>query len=83
MRGDGTKNELLSQLIVSFTKITDKDQTLLTYNSYYWAACRNQITVKNIKNGIRVEYSIGREVSESPVPHAILKESAEKRNLKK
>ena len=78
-KGEGTKNELLSQLIVSFTKITDKEQTELTYNSYYWAACRNQITVKNIKNGIRVEYSIGREVSESPVPHAILKESAEEK----
>ena len=76
-KGEGTKNELLSQLIVNFTKITDKEQTKITYNSYFWAACRNQIVVKNIKGGIRVEYSIGREVSASPVPHAILKESAE------
>ncbi len=76
-KGEGTKNELLSQIIVSFTNIKDKDAAVQTYNSYYWAACRDQISVKSIKNGIRVEYSLGREVSESVVPQAILQTSAE------
>ncbi|MBO5938094.1 MAG: hypothetical protein J6Q82_01155 [Clostridia bacterium] len=78
-KGEGTKNELLSQIIVSFTNIKDKDAAAATYNSYYWAACRDQISVKSIKNGIRVEYSLGREVSETVVPQAILQTSAEEK----
>lgn len=63
------KEELLSQIIVHFTDVATKSEG--TYNSYTWAAKRDQITVKNIKGGIRVEYAIGREETRSLLPRLI------------
>lgn len=69
------KSQLLSQLKVNFTNIaTDEEED---YWSYEWAASRGQIIVKNIKNGIRVEYTIGREQSKYLVPERIEKSSFE------
>ena len=73
------KEQLMSQIIVSFTDITTGDTGL--YTSYKEAAQRNQILVKNIKNGVRVEYTIGREEARMLVPYLISKESFEK-NIK-
>ena len=70
---DTIKEELMSQLIVSFKDVTS-DKTI-EYNSYKWCASRGQIVVKTIKNGIRVEYSIGREEAKMLVPQLIKKES--------
>ena len=50
-----TKEMLLSQVVVEFTN-GSKNQT---YYSYTEAALRDQIIVKNIQNGLRVEYAIG------------------------
>ena len=64
-----TKDEIMSQLIVHYTDIkTDQNGTLY---SYQWAAVRKQISVMNIKGGIRVEYTIGREESKSLLPRMI------------
>lgn len=72
---------ILSQLIVNFTNLeTSSDET---YYSYIEATERNQITVKNIKGGLRVEYSIGREATKSLVPRQIAKETFEKKILSK
>ena len=62
-----TKYEILSQIIVHFT---DNSQGGLanTFNSYVEAAQRGQIIVENIKGGVRVEYTIGREQSKTLVP---------------
>ena len=69
------KSQLLSQLKVNFTNIaTDEEED---YWSYEWAASRGQIIVKNIKNGIRVEYTIGREQAKYLVPERIEKTSYE------
>lgn len=76
---DAVKAELMSQLAVTFTTITSGVPT--TYYSYTWAAQREQIKVKNIKNGLRVEYSIGREQSKMLVPILIEASSFEK-NIK-
>ncbi len=64
-----TKEELLSQIIVKFTNISDN--TTNTFLSFREAAYRNQIRVKNIKNGIRVEYTMGREQAKMLLPMLI------------
>ena len=63
-----TKYEILSQIIVNFT---DTQGQVKTFTSYEEAAGRNQITAEPIKNGLRVEYIIGREQSKSLVPRLI------------
>ena len=48
--------QIMSQIILSYTST---DGTKGTLNSFTDAALKGQIAVKSIKNGIRVEYSIG------------------------
>lgn len=62
-----TKNELLSQVILTY----DDNGKTKTMNSYIEACQRNQIKVKYIKNGLRVEYSMGREEARKLVPRLI------------
>ncbi len=63
------KAQLLSQISVKYTDATTGAEN--TYYSFDQAAERGQIKVKNIKGGIRVEYSIGREQSKLLVPEMI------------
>ena len=65
---EATKYEILSQIIVTFTDNKGQERV---FNSFEEAAERGQITVENIKNGIRVEYAIGREQSKILVPRLI------------
>ncbi len=65
---DATKQEILSQIIVQFT---DTQGQLKTFTSYQEAAIREQINVEPIKNGLRIEYTIGREQSKTLVPRLI------------
>ena len=74
------KDQLLSQLVVKYTSTTSNDEK--TFYSYSEAAKRGQIDVRNIKNGIRVEYSIGREQSKMLVPMMIERSSFEENILK-
>ena len=74
------KDQLLSQLVVNYTSVTSNDEK--TFYSYSEAAKRGQIDVRNIKNGIRVEYSIGREQSKMLVPMMIERSSFEENILK-
>ena len=76
-RDESVKEELLSQLVVNFTEITTEKTN--SYHSYTWAAERGQIAVKHIKNGIRVEYTIGREETKSLVPRQIAKSTMQKK----
>ncbi|MBQ8214405.1 MAG: hypothetical protein IJZ80_10375 [Clostridia bacterium] len=62
-----TKKQILSQLVVQYV---DNGTTKYLY-SFEEAAMREQITVLNIKNGVRVEYTIGREESRKLVPRWI------------
>ncbi len=66
---DATKQELLSQVII---KYIDNDKELDMF-SFVEAAERDQITIKNVKNGIRVEYTMGREETRKLVPRLIEK----------
>lgn len=64
------KGELMSQLMIEFS---DNTGTATPYNSFNWSTQKGQIKVKNIKNGIRVEYSIGEEETRYLVPMVIEK----------
>ena len=80
--GDSTateaiKKEIMSQLAVSFVDVTTSNTQ--TYYSYEWAAQRGQIVVRNIKNGLRVEYTIGREEARMLVPRVIEKSAFEEK----
>ena len=69
------KSELLSQIVIGYT---GNDSTMIsTFNSYNDAALNNQIKIKNIKNGIRVEYTLGREETNYLVPRLITAERFE------
>ncbi len=61
------KQKLLSQIIIKYSK-SDKDSQM---SSFADAAARQQITVKNIRGGVRVEYTIGREQVTYLVPRVI------------
>ena len=62
-----TQTQILSQLIVQYI---DNGTTKYLY-SFAEAAMREQITVINIKNGVRIEYTVGREESRKLVPRLI------------
>ncbi|MGI6166853.1 MAG: DUF5696 domain-containing protein [Eubacteriales bacterium] len=62
-----TKEQLMSQIHVRYV---DND-TEKSFYSFVEAAYRGQIKVKNIKNGIRVEYTLGREETRMLVPRRI------------
>ena len=70
---DSIKAELLSQIKI---KYTDNDSELYSY-SFTEACQRGQIKVKKIKNGVRVEYTMGREETRKLVPKQIKKERFE------
>lgn len=64
--GDAVKKSLMNQITLTYSNIKDNKEA--TFGSFNDAALRRQITVKNIKNGIRVEYTLGREASMQLVP---------------
>lgn len=68
---DAIKAELLSQLMINYVD-NDTDKQMLSFTE---AAERNQVVVKNIKNGIRVEYTLGREETRKLVPRIIKMEN--------
>ena len=73
-----TKYEILSQIIVEYKKTTaGLNDPVEKLNSFVDASERGQITVENIKGGVRVEYAIGREQSKMLVPRLISMERFE------
>ena len=66
----GTKeNELLSQIIIAYTEVTSNSPK--KFYSFSNSAMLNQIQVSQIKNGVRVDYSIGQEAVRKLVPRQI------------
>ena len=74
-----TREKLLSQLAVTYTYNGAED----TMYSYSDAALLNQITYKFIKDGVRVEYTIGETLTTRLVPRMINKERFESMILSK
>lgn len=62
------KVELLSQIIINFSSNSGSTSS---YNSFTHAALLDQINVRKLKGGVRIEYSIGQEESRILVPMAI------------
>ncbi len=58
------KQKLLSQIIINYTDNGNK----IEMNSFVEACMRGQITVKKIKNGVRVEYQMGRTETRKLLP---------------
>ncbi len=77
---DTIKEQLLSQIVVKYQDITQNNAEN-TFYSFTEATKREQIDVRNIKNGIRIEYSIGREQAKVLVPMVIERSSFEKNIL--
>ena len=74
--GGGTadvKSMLLSQIILTYTE-NGKTSTMYSYTE---AAARGQINVKYVKNGIRVEYAMGRLETRRLLPRLIEKSKFE------
>ena len=71
---DATKKEILSQIVIQYT---ENGGTKYLY-SFEEAAMREQIAVKRIKGGVRLEYIIGREESRKLVPRWITDENFQK-----
>lgn len=67
------KQKLLSQIIIKYSE-NDKDSQM---SSFADGASNQQIIVKNIRGGVRVEYTIGREEVIYLVPRLIKKEKLE------
>ena len=75
---DTVKRRLLSQIEISYK---GTDGNLKTMDSFTEAAERGQIKVKTIKNGIRVQYTIGRENATYKIPGGITKAKFEAKIL--
>ncbi len=73
------RSELMSQIMLEYV---DSENQSLSLNSYTDAAISGQITVKNIKNGLRVEYAIGQRSSRILCPVRIEKSAFEEKILK-
>lgn len=61
------KHELLSQIILTYTD----SSTEKIFLSYEEASQRGQVSIKRIKNGVRVEYSLGNQAPRLLVPRQI------------
>lgn len=64
---DSIKQKLYSQIIITYSE-NDQESEM---NTYADAARNNQITIKKIANGIRVEYTLGRAEDAYMVPRVI------------
>lgn len=70
---------LMSQIMLEY--VNSENQSL-ALNSYADAALKGQISVKNIKNGLRVEYAIGQRSSRTLCPMQIERTAFEEKILK-
>lgn len=67
------RNKLLSQIIIKYVD----NGSEIEMNSFVEACQRGQITVKKIKNGVRVEYAMGKMETRKLIPKQIKKERFE------
>lgn len=68
------KEQLLSQIMLTYSDSTGSKKD---FNSFTDAAVKGQIRTKNLRNGVRVEYSLGDEEVRYLVPQYIKKERYE------
>lgn len=64
---DASKATLMNQIVLKYCSV--KDNAPKTLESFKDSALYRQITVKNIRNGIRIEYTLGKESSKQLLPY--------------
>ena len=72
---DDIKKQLLSQIKLTYSGIDGEIKTMYSFEE---CVSKGQVTVKSLKDGIRVEYAIGDEETRYLVPRLITKERYEK-----
>jgi len=77
---DAIKEEIMSQIIIEFKDLKNNNASRTLY-SFTDCASRGQLKVKNIKNGVRIEYTIGQQASRKLVPKWITKDRFESQIL--
>ena len=63
---EANQKKLMNQIVLNYQNV--KNNNGATLESFANSAMYRQITVKNIRNGIRVEYTLGRETSKQLLP---------------
>lgn len=76
---EDTKMNLLSQIIIDYSD----SGVSKTYTSFKDCVMLDQINVKNLKNGVRVEYTIGNQETRKLIPMQITAERFENEILSK
>lgn len=71
------KRDLLSQIFINYLDKSNNNNKG-TLNSFWDSAARGQLSVSRIKNGVRVEYTIGEQVTKRLVPRRLTSDSYEK-----
>ncbi len=73
------REELSSQVVIDFTIIASGQK--ISYNSTHWAANYGQISTDYIKNGIRVNYTLGDTTARFLLPGRILADKFEEKYI--
>ncbi len=76
---NAVKRELLSQIKLNYYGNGGQNGVI---NSFYQGAAEEQINIKLIRGGVRVEYTLGEAVKKRIVPHQIEKTRFEEKILK-
>jgi len=75
---DAVKQELLSQIMMTYK---DSGGALVNFNTYKDAACYGQIKMSKTRQGLRVDYTLGKEQAKYLVPKQIERASFEENIL--
>ncbi len=75
---DAVKSDLLSQIMMTYK---DNAGTLVNFNSYTDAASNGQIKMSKTRQGLRVDYTLGKQQSKYLVPKQIERSSFEENIL--
>ena len=74
-RSEAIYQQLMSQIVLEYSDNTGAKKTMYSYAE---SAITNQIKIKSIKGGIRIEYTLGRQEANYLVPKMISKARYEK-----
>ncbi|MBQ7500168.1 MAG: hypothetical protein IJT91_04675, partial [Clostridia bacterium] len=69
---ESEKMKLYSQVNINYTVISTNNAAI--FYSFSDAALNNQISIKEIKKGVRAEYIIGKQAVKTVVPHLLTKD---------
>ncbi len=76
---DDIKKQIISQILITYSENGVSD----TYNSFEDCVMLGQLKIKNLKNGVRVEYAIGNQETRKLLPMRISKKDFENDILSK